>query len=165
MPALTAGKIAPDFSLPTTEGKQFSLAEALKRGPVALVFFKITCPVCQYALPFIERLYQSYKGKNVTVAAVSQNNQHDTALFMKEYGITLPVALDDQGKYPVSNAYGLTNVPTAFYIAADGEIEISSVGWVKAEIGAINTKLADAVKTPQATVFRAGEEVAEWRAG
>jgi hypothetical protein len=45
--------------------------------------------------------------------------------------------------YPVSNAYGLTNVPTIFWIAQDGEIEVSSVGWVKADFE-INRKMASA---------------------
>ena len=35
MAALEPGTQAPDFTLPTMEGKQFSLSEALARGPVA----------------------------------------------------------------------------------------------------------------------------------
>ena len=58
MPALEAGIVAPDFILPTVDGKQVSLAQALKKGPVVLAFFKISCPVCQYAFPYFERLYQ-----------------------------------------------------------------------------------------------------------
>jgi len=48
---------------------------------------------------------------------------------MKQFGVTFPVLLDDTRTYPVSNEYGLTNVPSVFWIAEDGEIEISSVGW------------------------------------
>ncbi len=165
MAALVAGKVAPDFTLPTVDGQPFSLFDALKRGPVVLAFFKITCPVCQYALPFLERLYQGYKGKPVTVVGISQNAQKDTADFLRQFGITFPVALDDPANYKVSNAYGLTNVPTVFYIAADGDIEISSVGWVRSEIADINAKLADHVHAGQTQVFRPGEDVADWKAG
>ena len=52
---------------------------------------------------------------------------------IKEFGITFPILLDEREAYPVSNAYGLTNVPTIFWIAQDGEIEVSSVGWIKAD--------------------------------
>ena len=48
--------------------------------------------------------------------------------------------------YPASNAYGLTNVPTIFWIAQDGEIEVSSVGWVKADFEEINRRMADGGK-------------------
>src|SRR6476661_2923546 len=134
MPALAVGRNAPDFTLSTMDGKSFSLRDALVRGPVVAAFFKISCPVCQYAFPFLERIYKAYGSKNVTIVGVSQNSQKDTALFNKEYGVTFPVLLDDIDSYPVSNAYGLTNVPTVFWIDSDGTIEISSVAWVQQDI-------------------------------
>ena len=47
MGALVTGVYAPDFSLATVRGDQVSLAELLKKGPVVLAFFKVSCPVCQ----------------------------------------------------------------------------------------------------------------------
>src|SRR5271170_3092063 len=86
MAALTPGTPAPDFTLPTMEGKQFSLKEALLRGPALLVFFKISCPVCQFALPFLDRIYRAYGNRNVAIVGISQNGNKDTASFLKEYG-------------------------------------------------------------------------------
>jgi hypothetical protein len=84
---------------------------------------------------------------------------------MKEFGVTFPVLLDPPDSYPVSNAYGLTNVPTLFWIAEDGEIEISSVGWLKADFEQINRKMAEAGKIVPAVVFKPGEDVRDFRAG
>ena len=140
MAALERGTTAPDFTLPAMDGKQFSLREALARGPVLAAFFKISCPTCQYAFPFLQRIYEAHGNKAVTIVGISQNTKKDTAAFIKEYGITFPVLLDDTNSYPVSNAYGLTNVPTIFWIAGDGEIEISSVGWVKKEMEEFNQR-------------------------
>src|ERR1700690_510736 len=131
MAALDPGTTAPDFTLPGLDGKQFSLSEALARGPVLAAFFKISCPTCQYAFPFLQRIYEAHGNAAVTILGISQNEKRDTGAFIKEYGITFPVLLDDTSSYPVSNAYGLTNVPTIFWIAQDGEIETSSVGWIK----------------------------------
>ena len=103
-----------------------------------LVFFKVSCPVCQYAFPSSGARVPGESGANVTVLGISQDKARDTKKFLREYGVTFPVALDDPAKYAVSNAYGLTNVPTIFYIAPSGEIEVSSVGWSKAEVEAIN---------------------------
>ena len=122
MAALNRGTSAPDFTLQTMNGKQFSLREALARGPVLAAFFKISCPVCQYAFPFLQRIYEAHGKKNVTIVGISQNGKKDTADFIREYGLTFPVLLDETSSYPVSNAYGLTNVPTTFWIAQDGEI-------------------------------------------
>ncbi len=165
MAALTEGKTAPDFSLPAMDGSTFSLKDALAKGPVVLAFFKVSCPVCQYAFPFIERIYKAYGGKNVTVVGVSQNSRIDTELFVREFGVTLPVLLDDTHSYPVSNAYGLTNVPTTFWIAQDGEIEVSSVGWSRKEMDLVNTKAAQALGGKVKPLFGAAEQVADFRAG
>lgn len=165
MPALSAGKAAPEFTLEGMDGGKFDLRAALSRGPVLAVFFKISCPVCQFALPYVERLYQAYKGKNVTIVGVSQNNKNDTASFMREYKLTLPVLLDDTTSYPVSNAYGLTNVPTLFWIERDGEIGLSSVGWSRADMEQINRLVAEAGRSERAVIFSPGENVPDFRAG
>ena len=165
MTALATGKKAPEFALKTLDGKRFSLSDELARGPVVMVFFKVSCPTCQYALPFYERLYKAYGHKGVTLVGVSQNDAKDTAAFDKEFGITFPVLLDDTLSYPVSNGYGLTNVPSIFWIAQDGEIEISSVGWLKADFEAINRRMAEAGKITLAAVFKPGDDVRDFRAG
>jgi len=165
MTALAAGTKAPGFELKTTDGKRLSLTDELARGPVVLAFFKVSCPTCQYALPFLERLHKAYGKSGVALVGVSQNDAKDTAAFLKEFGVTFPVLLDDTRTYPASNAYGLTNVPTLFWVAPDGEIEISSVGWVKADFDQINRKMAEAGKAAPAVVFKPGEDVRDFRAG
>lgn len=165
MAALTQGKIAPDFSLPVLNGNKFSLRETLSRGPVLAIFFKINCPTCQFALPFLERIYKSHGHKNVTMVGISQSDAKDTAAFIKQYGVTFPVLLDDTDTFPVSNAYGLTNVPTLFWIAQDGEIEISSVGWSRQDVEEINRKAAESNRETPVAVFQPSESVPEFRAG
>ncbi len=165
MVTLTAGVQAPEFSLPTVDGKHVSLQQALNKGPVVLAFFKVGCPVCQYAFPFFERMYQANRDASVTVLGVSQDNARDTASFIKQYGVSFPVALDDPKNYAVSNAYGITNVPTLFYISPSVEIEISSVSWSKADVEAVNEKLAALRQQPPAVLWRAHEDVRDFRGG
>ena len=165
MPALGQGRTAPDFTLDSLNGKAVWLRETLARGPVVLVFFKISCPTCQYALPFYERLFRAYNERQVTLLGVSQNNAEDTAGFATEFGITFPILLDDTITYPVSNAYGLTNVPTVFWIERDGEIEVSSVGWIKSEFEEVNRRMAESSAMAKAFVYRPGEDVRDYRGG
>ncbi len=165
MTALATGTKAPEFTLKMLDGKFFSLSDELSRGPVVLAFFKASCPTCQYAFPFLERLHKAYGHNDAKLFGVSQNDAKDTAAFIKEFGVTFPILLDDTHSYPVSNAYGLTNVPTVFWIAEGGEIEVSSVGWVKADFQEINRKMAEAGKTAPAPVFKPGEDVRDFRAG
>ena len=157
MAALAIGTKAPDFELKTLDGKPFSLNDKLTQGPVVLAFFKVSCPTCQYSLPFLERLHKAYGHNGVTLVGISQNDAGDTAAFNKEFGITFPVLLDDTRSYPASNAYGLTNVPSIFWVAQDGEIEVSSVGWVKKDFEEINRRMAEAGKIAKAVVFKPGK--------
>ena len=177
MAALPAGTKAPDFTLPIladgkTDGKidgkesgEFSLRSALKKGPVLAAFFKVSCPVCQYTFPFLERIHKAYGDRKITIVGISQNDRRDTSAFLKEYGVTFPTLVDDPNGYAASNAYGLTNVPTLFLIGQDGNIEISSVGWVKQEVEDINRKLAGAQQTALSPIFQPGESVQDFRAG
>jgi peroxiredoxin len=163
MAALSPGTKAPQFRLQTLDGTAFSLEAALAEGPVLAVFFKISCPVCQYALPFFQRIHASYPG--FSIVGVSQNENKDTADFIRRYGVTFPILLDDTKTFAVSNAYGLTNVPTAFWIDADGEIEISSVGWSRKDFEEMVAKTAALSGTAPPRIFQPSEQVADFRAG
>jgi peroxiredoxin len=165
MAALTPGTQAPDFTLSSTDDKQFSLRAALARGPVLAAFFKISCPTCQYAFPFLQRIYEAHGNQAIIIVGISQNNRKDTQAFIKEYGITFPVLLDDTHSYPVSNAYGLTNVPTIFWIAQDGDIEVASVGWIRKEIEEFNQRAAQVSSGAAKPLFRPDEHIADFRAG
>jgi peroxiredoxin len=165
MAALEAGKQAPQFELPAMDGSKFSLQDALSRGPVLAVFFKDSCPVCQYALPYFERLHKSYGKGKLSIVGISQNDKKDTAEFMKRYGITFPILLDDIKTFPASNAYQLTNVPTIFWISQSGEIEISSVGWSRQDFEEIVKKAASVNGQAPKPVFQPTEQIADFRAG
>jgi peroxiredoxin len=165
MAALTAGTKAPDISLGAVDGKTFSLQEALKKGPVLAAFFKVSCPVCQYTFPYLERLHKAHGDQKITIVGISQDDKRNTNAFLKEYGVTFPTLLDDPNGYAVSNAYGLTNVPTWFLIGQDGDVEMSSVGWAKKEVEDLNRRLAELQHTSPRALFQAGEEVRDFRAG
>jgi len=165
MAALEAGTSAPQFELPAMKGSGFSLQNALRHGPVLAAFFKISCPVCQYAFPYLERIYKAYGNGNLSIVGVSQNDKEETGAFLQKFDITFPVLLDDTQKYTVSNAYGLTTVPTVFWIAESGKIEISSVGWIRKDIEEIARKAASASEQAQHPLFQPTEQIADFRAG
>ena len=165
MSALEAGSTAPEISLPILNGGTFTLSEARKQGPAALAFFKVSCPVCQMAFPFFERLHQAYRGKNARVIGISQDSAADTARFAKQFGITFPLALDDTKKYPVSNAYGLTNVPTLFLVVPDGKIEVSSVAWSQDDLQKVSDHFAAVTGAEKKQLVFASDNVPAFKPG
>jgi cytochrome c biogenesis protein CcmG/thiol:disulfide interchange protein DsbE len=164
MTHIVAGAPAPDFSLQSLDGKEYSLKQLLQRGPVVATFFKISCPVCQFTAPFLQRLYERYPGDSVTFLGISQDNAAATKKFMQEFGVTFPVALDSDG-YPVSNAYGLTNVPTIFFIDTDGTAKLASLGFEKQILEDIARTLAERQKIAPAALFRPDESIPAHKPG
>ncbi len=164
MTKVLPGHTAPAFTLPGTNGQVVSLAGALKKGPVVAAFFKISCPVCQFAFPFLERLHKAYGSDRLSLWGISQDDTRDTKEFCAEFGVTFPALIDEDG-YPVSNHYGLTNVPTVFLIAPDGKVEVSSVGFSKADLENISASVAGHLGKPVAHIFLPDEIVPDYKPG
>src|ERR1700751_5865449 len=153
---LPAGEPAPAISRKDTSGRSVTLEEALKKGPVLVAFFKVSCPTCQFTFPFIERLHGAYGAKGFSIIGISQDDARDTREFMNEFGIKFPVLIDDHG-YPASNQYGITNVPTLFLIAPDGKIQVTAVGFSKTDLDVIAAAAAEATGKAPTPLFKPGE--------
>jgi peroxiredoxin len=164
MPEIDTGAKAPDFTWTATDGKSYSLSQALQEshGPMLAAFFKVSCPTCQFTFPFLERVARYFPGR---VWGVSQDDARSTRDFAKQYGVTFPLLLEDTDDYPTSNAYGLTYVPSIFLIGAGGEILESSVGFGRKDLLKMTAMLGELIKKPGFTLFRDGEDVPSSKAG
>lgn len=153
---LQAGARAPSFQLKYLDGVLVSLEELLSRGPALLVFYKISCPVCQLTFPYLERLAA---GSAIQIVGISQDDLAATQGFNRRFGITFPTLLDAGSEsYPASNAFGITNVPTLFLVEPDGYIASAVSGFSKRDLEALGRRAGVAA-------FRADESVPEWKAG
>ena len=129
---LEAGTRAPEFTLKHLDGEPTTLREIVARGPALLAFFKVNCPVCQMAFPFLERIHA---GDSLAVYGISQNGEEDTRAFNRHFGLTLPTLLDAESSgFAASNAFGISSVPTLFVVEPDGTISDVSEGWRKHDI-------------------------------
>ncbi len=164
MPTLTAGKIAPSFQLATTTGKVLSLQESLGKGPVLLAFFKASCPTCEYTFPYLERIHQQLRQQGVQIWGVAQENAQESARFAKTYGLTFPILIDDR-PYKTSRDYSLEYVPSLFLVGPDGRIEISSEGFCKADLLAVQKSLAQSLSAAPPALFLPSERIPECKPG
>jgi peroxiredoxin len=152
---LAAGDRAPAFSLLDLSGARYSLAELLRHGPALVTLYKVGCPVCQLTLPYLERI--SHGG--IQSVAISQDDAAATARFISAFGVSMLTLLDTyESGYTVSNAFGITHVPSLFLVETDGVISLAGSGFRKTELEA----LAARAGTP---IFRPDENVPAWKAG
>jgi peroxiredoxin len=153
---LEAGARAPSFRLKDLGGATVSFEEILSKGPVLLAFYKISCPVCQFTFPYLERLAAT---SSIQIVGISQDDLSTTEGFNQRFGVTFPTLLDQaKENYPASNAFGITNVPSLFLVEPDGHIASAFSGFSKRDLEALGTRAG-------VMPFRADESVPEWKAG
>ena len=152
---LSSGSRAPAFTLNDLNGSPQSLAGILSHGPVLLAFYKISCPVCQMTLPFLERMAAG----SLQIVAISQDDAPATRRFQSRFGGAVPTLLDrEEDRYPASNAFGITHVPSLFLVEPGEIISRAFEGFVKKDLEEIGTLAGVAP-------FREDESVPAWKAG
>ncbi len=153
---LSIGSAVPNLSLERLEGGSVRLPDLTSAGPALLAFFKVTCPVCQLTLPFLDRLHAA---GTLPVYSISQNDPADTSEFNRDFRLSLPTLIDDEdGGFRVSNAFGISTVPTMFLIEPGGAVSRVLEGWRKKEIEDLGRRAGTAI-------IRPGDNVPEWKAG
>ena len=150
---LAVGDRAVEFEIRDLNGGRKSLKDLLGTGPALIAFFKVSCPVCQFTFPFLERLHRA----KVNVFGISQDDASSTRDFNEEFGISFPVLLDERG-YPASNGFGITHVPSLFLVEPDSVVSWVLEGFSKQEFERVGSRLG-------AAPFKPGENVPEWKAG
>jgi peroxiredoxin len=151
-----AGEPAPEFTLPNGNGQPVSLDQLRRQAPALLSFFKISCPVCQFTFPYLERLATA---SGLHVIGISQDGPEDTREFCAAFGITFPVLLDSRkAGYQASNAFQITHVPSLFLVEPDGTISAAESGFSRAFLSDLGSRFG---KAP----FLEGERVPEYKPG
>lgn len=122
------GYRAPAFTLPTIDGGVASLTQFRGRA-VILNFWATWCPPCRAEMPALQRVYARYADRGLVVLGLNATASDDPAAvraFQQHYGLTFPILLDESGK--VNRIYGVSALPTTFFIGPDGRIREIVVG-------------------------------------
>ena len=156
---LESGARAPEFRLQDLRGETRSLRDLIAAGPAVLAFFKTTCPVCQLAFPFLERIHRGQAERVLSLCGISQDDAQTTGEFNQEFGISFPTLLDSEdAEYPASNAYRISHVPSAFLVEPDGTIAWTMEGFDRRALEWLGAKAG--VQT-----FTARDRVPDFKAG
>lgn len=86
VPPLEIGAVAPDFNLPGTDGKYYSLADFKEAKALAIVFTCNHCPTAQAYEGRLKAVATDYKDKGLAVVAISPNSP--LGLLYEELGYT-----------------------------------------------------------------------------
>jgi len=120
------GFTAPDFTLPTVDGREISLSDYRGR-PVILNFWASWCGPCRYEVPAFKALYERYPEEQVVIIAVSTQDDPDSARgYAIADGLKFVIPVDPRGV--VANLYNVRGLPTTFIINENGVIKSIKIG-------------------------------------
>jgi len=120
------GFAAPDFTLPTTDDKEFKLSDYRGKN-VILNFWATWCGPCRYEIPAFKEIHNKYNGGSIVVVAVScLDNPDSTAKYASANGMDFLIPLDPRGA--VSDLYNIRGMPTTYFINDKGVITSIKIG-------------------------------------
>lgn len=105
MPSLKIGDMAPDFTLPSGEGKEVSLKDF--RGKKLVIYFypKDDTPGCtKEACSFRDNLSR-VKKKGAAIIGISSDSINSHKIFIDKYALTFPLLSDETKE--VLKSYGV----------------------------------------------------------
>lgn len=129
------GRMAPDFSLLTLDGREMRLSDY--RGHLVFLNFWATwCGPCKVEMPAMEKLYREFRPKGFAVVAVSSDPEGAavTRPYRDSLGLSFTIAHDPD--MLVSRLYGVRSLPVTFLVSRDGIISHQIFGardWNDAE--------------------------------
>lgn len=127
------GNVAPDFVLPTLDGREIRLSEY--RGKVVILDFWATwCKPCRVELPHFIALYDEFASEGLEIIGVSldRTSKREIASFVKEWKIPYIIVI---GNREVVQSYGgISGIPTTFVIDRQGNIYRKYLGYRKKKV-------------------------------
>lgn len=124
--AVQPGNVAPDFTLKTIDGKDFSLS-SLKGKYVVIDFWGSWCGWCIKGIPEMKKTYDKYKGKIEFVGVDSGDTEEDWKAAVKQHGLPWINVINSEDPNVVA-LYGVRGFPTKFVIDPEGKVAKQIVG-------------------------------------
>jgi peroxiredoxin len=129
LPVSEIGNVAPEFNLPATDGKTYSLADVEGEQGTVVVFICNHCPYVQAVADRMVADATALAQEGIGFVAISSNDvaayPEDSFPKMKDfaarYGFAFPYLFDESQE--IARAYGAVCTPDFFGINADRVIE------------------------------------------
>ena len=115
------------FKMTTLDGAQRSFPDVLGRATLVVFFFP-TCQYCNVAFPQMQKIYDSYKDRGLSMVWINilPDENKLIAAWKDSHGYTVPILL---GGRSVQNDYNLTETPTDYLLDAKGNVLSKHAGY------------------------------------
>ena len=123
----TAGMMAPDFSLTSTEGRQVSLSQ-MRGKYVVIDFWGSWCHWCIKGFPELKAFYAKHKDKVEVVGIDCGDTDAQWRKAVADHKLPWISVKNGEGSQDMAKAYGVSGFPTKYIVSPKGELLGMAVG-------------------------------------
>src|SRR5438874_1163162 len=113
----TIGTVIDDFKLPDADGAEHSLKALMGKKGAVVIFVATKCPVSNAYNDRMEKVYEDYQAKGISVVGINANSTEPAAEVKShaaEKGLKFAILKDDGNK--IADRLGATRTPEAYLL-------------------------------------------------
>jgi len=117
------GSAIEDFTLPDADGVNHSLKSLMGKKGAVIIFVATKCPVSNAYNDRMEKVYEDYQAKGISVIGINANSTEPAAEVKShaaEKGLKFAILKDDGNK--IADRLGANHTPEAYVIDASGKL-------------------------------------------
>lgn len=124
--AIDINEPAPDFTIKTLDGENYTLSTSIGKKPVYLVFWATWCTICRAEIPHIKALYKQH-GNEISIIAINVGQDDSPGKIIKyqqEHQLPYTLAFDENSI--ISRQYDVVGTPWQVIIDINGIVRYRS---------------------------------------
>jgi thiol-disulfide isomerase/thioredoxin len=127
-PDLARARMAPAFSITTTDGQLLSL-DGLKGKVVLIDFWATWCAPCRQALPHMREIVKKFKDQPLVMLSISlDDDEGKWKDFVTKNQMTWLQYRDGSFRGPIATLFSVKAIPQTFTIDTDGVLQDQHIG-------------------------------------
>lgn len=111
MSVIAPGTPAPEFTLRTEQGEQFTRADLLGRATILVFYPAAFSPVCTDQMQIYEEVLDEIEARGARILGVSTDGSYAQTAFRESINVTIPQLSDFEPKGEASRAFGAYYAP------------------------------------------------------
>ncbi len=138
-------KVAPDAEVKRSAGPW---RPSNNSGKVLIMDFWATwCVPCKASFPKLDAIYKKHRAAGLEVVAINEDEDGKKIdAFVKETGVTFPIAMDPNGT--AASTYGVDTMPTEFVVDRRGVVRYVHAGYHPDDVEAVDAEVQELLKEP-----------------
>ncbi|MBI1938265.1 MAG: TlpA family protein disulfide reductase [Ignavibacteriales bacterium] len=131
-----------EIKVQSIKNETLHLKELYGQGALLINFWALWCQPCKSELPHLNKLYEKYKGRGITILGINQDTPKSVSKvksFIASQRIDFPIALDSN--FEIFNKFNGQVLPYSLLIDRSGNIVYRHTGYIPGDENAFEKEI------------------------